>query len=76
MDHVSVSNKHLLLGVMVYLFHGTYLLEGPGFWKGGKIHYLGAEKSLIFPVFTSNDFTDLITKEIKRTGNVALKRWL
>ena len=52
-----------------------YLLERPGFWKR-EIHYLGAEKSLIFTVFSLRDLTDFVSQEINRTDSVAWKLML
>lgn len=68
MDHAGFNNKHLLLGIMVYLFHGTCLSLA---WilQREKMYYLRAEKNLIFTIFSLSDFTDLISQEIKRTDN-------
>lgn len=38
-----------------------------------KTHYLGAEKSLLFTVFSLGDFGNFISQERKRINNIALK---
>lgn len=61
------------VGVMVYLFYGTCLSLGRAWILEREKTHLRDENSLIFTVFSLGDFTDLISKEIKRTDNVALK---